>query len=166
MKESREREFDIETYEAPMDTPEEVKGSWKDELDKLSLEGNGRLEPEPLIDFARANPKSELHSLFEWDDSKAAHEHRLKTARTIIKRYKVIFVDPVNQEVVLVPKFIHINSTSQPRQYVIRTEVHKDEEMKKIHKERLLLELRSWLDKAADCEELQELRRVIIEELK
>lgn len=45
---------------------------------------NTLLRPDDVVEEAR-NPKSPLHDLFEWDDTKAAHQHRLSFARTIIK---------------------------------------------------------------------------------
>ena len=43
----------------------------------------GRLTPIMVVDAAR-DPKSELHGAFEWDDTKAAAEHRLNTARRLL----------------------------------------------------------------------------------
>lgn len=44
----------------------------------------GLLRPEDVVAFAR-NPKTELHKLFTWDDSEAAHQYRLEQARHIIR---------------------------------------------------------------------------------
>ena len=52
------------------------------------LDEQGYLRASELLDVA-ADPSSPLHSLFEWDDSKAAHEFRLIQARTLIKRVNV-----------------------------------------------------------------------------
>ncbi len=35
-------------------------------------------------------PKNPLHNEFEWDDAKAAHEHRLDTARRIIRVTRIV----------------------------------------------------------------------------
>lgn len=40
------------------------------------------VRPEEIVDFAR-NPDTELHKLFEWDDTKAAELYRRQQARTI-----------------------------------------------------------------------------------
>mgnify|MGYP003421519919 FL=1 len=49
-----------------------------------ALEKRGRLTPETVLDTAR-NPKSPLHDQFEWDDTAAAHQHRLQQARVLIR---------------------------------------------------------------------------------
>jgi len=53
-----------------------------------ALERDGRLTPESVIAKAR-NPKSPLHDRFEWDNSAAAHQHRLQQARGLIRSVMV-----------------------------------------------------------------------------
>ena len=50
------------------------------------------LQPQDLIDAAEP-PDSELHDLFEWDDTIAARKWRLNQARKLIKSIEVI-VEP------------------------------------------------------------------------
>jgi hypothetical protein len=45
---------------------------------------DGHLTPEAVLEDARS-PRSPLHQFFEWDDSKAAEQHRLATARTLTR---------------------------------------------------------------------------------
>ncbi len=54
------------------------------ELEDLRLR-EGTLRPEAIVAFAENNTESALHSEFEWDDSRAAHLHRLDQARHIIR---------------------------------------------------------------------------------
>lgn len=42
------------------------------------------LHPRDVVSWAKSHPKSALHSEFEWNDTKAAQEHRLWQARRII----------------------------------------------------------------------------------
>lgn len=49
---------------------------------------NGRLDPQDVIEAAK-NPKSPLHSHFEWDDSAAAAKYRLDQARVLIRSVKI-----------------------------------------------------------------------------
>lgn len=42
------------------------------------------LHPRDVVSWAKSHPKSALHGEFEWNDSKAAEEHRLWQARRII----------------------------------------------------------------------------------
>jgi hypothetical protein len=57
-----------------------------DEL--LSLREQHMLTPCDVLEHAR-NPESALHPHFEWNDSKAAHAHRLEQAQHLIVRAKV-----------------------------------------------------------------------------
>lgn len=47
-------------------------------------ERDGHLDPAVVVREA-ANPASPLHEQFEWDDSEAAHQHRLNQARGLIR---------------------------------------------------------------------------------
>jgi hypothetical protein len=63
-------------------------------------DGEGRLEPERVVEEAR-DPKSPLHPFFEWDDTSAAHAHRLSQARGLIRRLKIeVIVRDVPMDVV------------------------------------------------------------------
>jgi len=50
---------------------------------------SGRLDPNTVVRAAR--PRNHpLHEYFEWDDSKAAHSHRLAQARALIREVQVV----------------------------------------------------------------------------
>lgn len=53
------------------------------ELNRIASSNGGLLVPEKVVDAAR-NPRSVLHSRFEWDDGKAADEYRIWQARQLI----------------------------------------------------------------------------------
>lgn len=77
------------------------------ELKQLSNKHNGILSPETVIKAAR-NPASVLHSQFEWNNSKAAHQYRLWQARHLLRVVVEIISDgknktPVNVFVSLTP---------------------------------------------------------------
>jgi hypothetical protein len=57
--------------------------SVREELLYLSEKNKGLLSPQKIVMFAE-NPKTNLHSKFEWDNEKAGHEYRLWQARKII----------------------------------------------------------------------------------
>lgn len=59
-------------------------------LEKVK-EKYGELTPENLVEHSQ-NPKSYLHPLFEWDDNKAAHAHRLQQARLIINNVEITII--------------------------------------------------------------------------
>lgn len=48
----------------------------------------GVIAPEAVVEAAR-DPASPLHGAFDWDDASAAHEHRIETARKLIRSVKV-----------------------------------------------------------------------------
>lgn len=52
-------------------------------------DANGRLTPDDVVADAQ-NPDSPLHELFQWDDAKAAHQHRLDQARQLITTIRVV----------------------------------------------------------------------------
>lgn len=60
------------------------------ELREIARKSRGLLRPAAVVKFA-ADPETALHSQFEWDDTAAAHAHRLWQARSIINiRFKLI----------------------------------------------------------------------------
>ena len=56
----------------------------RQELETIRKRHHGVLKAADVVEFAR-NDKTALHSRFTWNDTKAAHEHRLWQARTIIR---------------------------------------------------------------------------------
>lgn len=63
------------------------------ELRRLAAINSGVLVPAVVIDRARS-PRSPLHSVFQWDDTKAADEYRIWQARELIQRtFRVISVN-------------------------------------------------------------------------
>lgn len=54
------------------------------ELNRIAEKNGGILNPEDVVHSAR-HASSPLHSKFQWDDTKAAHEHRLWQARMLIR---------------------------------------------------------------------------------
>lgn len=55
-----------------------------DELERIRMENGGILRPADVVNAAKEE-KNLLHDCFEWDDSKAAHDHRLWQARELIR---------------------------------------------------------------------------------
>jgi hypothetical protein len=59
-------------------------------LEEVAVRNGGFLTPQAVIEAAR-DPESPIHDQFEWDDSKAAHEHRQYQARKLISSVRVVF---------------------------------------------------------------------------
>jgi len=53
------------------------------------------LRPPDVVDFARENTDSALHSCFEWDDGEAAVQYRLWQARHLIRVHVCVLHDDV-----------------------------------------------------------------------
>jgi hypothetical protein len=66
-------------------------------------DSEGRLMADAVVDAAR-DPSSALHPCFEWDDTAAAHEHRLDQARRLIVSVKLEVT--VNRVSIDVPFYI------------------------------------------------------------
>jgi len=65
---------------------------------------DGKLSPESVVRDAKKR-SSPLHKFFEWDDSKAAHEHRIYQARELIRSITV-FSSSTEIEI-KAPKYVH-----------------------------------------------------------
>lgn len=72
----------------------------------------GSLTPEAVVDDAR-DPESVLHPCFEWDDTKAAHQHRLNQARGLIRIRMTTTVDEVE---VSAPSYVRTPDAHQKDQ--------------------------------------------------
>jgi len=58
---------------------------------KALEDSRGRLTHEDVVSAARSE-SSPLHGYFNWNDTEAAHQHRLEQARDLIKRVKLVVV--------------------------------------------------------------------------
>ena len=70
---------------------------------------HGILTPQAVVDVAK-NESSDIHSDFEWDDSKAANHYRLQTARQFIRYLRVSVEGEATDE----PVFVHVTKDDQP----------------------------------------------------
>lgn len=53
-------------------------------LERVKGHNSGDLTPEAVVEAAK-DKRNPLHAVFEWDDSKAAHEYRLQQAGVLIR---------------------------------------------------------------------------------
>ncbi len=61
-----------------------MKMEIKKEMQFLDKKYPVLLKPQSIVDYAK-DPKTALHSCFEWDNKKASNEYRLLQARNIIR---------------------------------------------------------------------------------
>lgn len=67
-----------------------MKDGVKRELIALAEQAGAEpLKAETIVTFAR-DPQTALHAEFEWDDAKAAAEHRLNQARELVRVYVTV----------------------------------------------------------------------------
>lgn len=59
------------------------------ELQAIANRHDGMLPAKAVVEWARKNPRSELHKRFTWDDSEAAERYRLWEARVLIARITI-----------------------------------------------------------------------------
>lgn len=59
-------------------------------VERLRQKHGGQVTPEHIVEAARP-AKSELHALFEWDDAKAAAEHRRAQAGRMLRSIEVVY---------------------------------------------------------------------------
>ena len=79
-------------------------------LEKIRKKHRGELTADAVLADA-SNEKSPLHPVFEWNDTKAAHAHRLDQARAVI-RAVVVVSEPVDgKETVPVRAFVCVSGT-------------------------------------------------------
>lgn len=83
----------------------------KSQFDSLreTLRREGKLTTSGVLKMA-SDPASPLHNLFEWDDSKAAHQYRLDQARHTIKLMNLKIESPED-------KIVHVPSINQEGEY-------------------------------------------------
>lgn len=61
----------------------------RDELLALTDPATEMIYADTVVAWAEQNPESEIHAKLEWNDAKAAHQHRLDQARHLISLHVV-----------------------------------------------------------------------------
>jgi len=97
------------------------------ELKRIANEHNGILQPETVVERARP-ASSPLHSRFQWDNSKAAHQYRIWQARQLIS----VSVEMLEGDKGSAPVFVSLKSDRQREHggYRILTDVLSDAQMR------------------------------------
>ena len=133
-----------------------MKSNLTTELRKIADGNNGILMPEAVIHAAR--PKdSPLHSQFEWNNSKAAHAHRLWQARHLIR----VCVEMLPKVNVPTEVFVSLRSDRENGGYRVQAEVLSDKDMRQELLSDALAELRMFSAKYQRLKELASVFRAI-----
>ena len=94
------------------------------QLEKIAAKHGGQITPGAFVAAAKG-PRSPLHRLFEWDDTKAARAHRLHQARMIINSIDVL-VD--EHESTRVQAFVSVRHVGG-RRYLAHAQIANDDEL-------------------------------------
>ena len=100
----------------------------------MAIAASGDLTPDRLVTEA-ADEASPLHSLFEWDDAKAAHSHRVATARAVIRAVKIEVI--VQQRRVVAPCYVHDPERDKDGGYIrtVTLASDRDQAVRVLHQE-------------------------------
>ena len=122
----------------------------------------GEVTREVFLESARSED-SEMHKLFEWDDTVAAEKYRLHQANVIIASLRVTVVEEKNEPVVLRG---FIQDRTESRGYLNITRALSDKEKRERVLERAYTELRWFREKYGAFKELAGILRAVDEVLK
>lgn len=121
-------------------------------LETIRRQSGGNLTPELVLEKA-SDPSCLLHPCFEWDDTKAAHEHRLNQARYLLRA--VVVLRGPKEELRPVRAFVTVKACGEN----VYKEVH-EALAHPDHREQVLArarrELEAWAKRYEALEELAE----------
>lgn len=141
--------------------------SWNDDY-KLSIDPNivggvlekleeekGKVTADDFLDFSRPED-SPTHSIFEWDDTKAAELWRHQQSRTTINALRIEYTN-TNSEQVKVSAFIRTNPTGSRTAYENIHSALTEKEKREIVLKRIQAELDSFIIRNRHIEELADM---------
>lgn len=94
-----------------------------EELERIRAE-KGTLKPDYVLEAA-VDPDNCLHAGFEWDDNKAAHQHRLNQARRLVTSIRVLN-SPTGKPL---KAFVSVRTPEHGRAYVPTAEALSEHEL-------------------------------------
>lgn len=122
-------------------------------------EENGEITARLVVD--KATPEeSELHSLFTWDNEKAADEWRLHEARRVIAAVAVVYEEDNNAENHTIRAFANVGARNKAS-FVTMAKALSDEESRSIVLQHAIEELQAFKAKYAGISELAEVFKSI-----
>lgn len=119
----------------------------------------GAVTKENFLDSARST-KSEMHKLFEWDDKKAAEQHRLHQANMIINSLRVTIIENEETEPITVSAFVN-TSKRKDKTYINIVRAMGDQETRAAVLNDALRELSFFREKYKNLSELSGIIKAI-----
>jgi hypothetical protein len=102
----------------------------KAEVEAIKKMNGGKFGPRDVVEYARKNKNTELHSRFEWDDRKAGEAYRVEQARGIIQSLKITVIER-ETEIVSIREYSSLTTDRQmDGSYRSTVQILSDEEMK------------------------------------
>ncbi len=127
-------------------------------IEMLRKKHKGELTPEVVLDDAK-HDNSPLHSFFEWDDTAAAQEHRLKQARGLIRAVVAVYVQD-DKPAVRQRAYVHIAEKSAPH-YREASHAMSVAKTRQIVLRQAMAELQAWKKRYKDLNEFAALVAII-----
>lgn len=101
----------------------------KAELEQIKKRHGGKFGPQDVVEYAR-NPKTELHSRFEWDDKIAGEQYRIQQAMLIIRRLQITVVENESETIKIRAYSSLTNERGPDGSYRSTVQIISDDEMK------------------------------------
>lgn len=121
-------------------------------LEKIRNKNGGRITPHAVVNDARPED-SPLHPAFEWDDTRAAEEHRLEQARCLIRSVTVIYDEKADKSPVRA--FVNVvQGSDTDATYTSMAHALSVPELREQVIRRALSEIKSWRQRYEDYKEL------------
>lgn len=117
------------------------------------LAASGPLTASRVVEAAR-DPESPAHDRFEWDDARAAHEHRLATARKLIVSVRYLPAQARQP----IPYFLHVPSKQGEGEYVPSAVLVLQPERWELARQEVLRQLDAARENLAELDEVLRLK--------
>lgn len=109
------------------------------------------------IFLEKSRPEDSVtHSLFEWDNDKAAENYRLEQARKTIGNLRIVYSTPKKEDVP-VKAFVNVSDFSEKAQYRNVEVVLNDEDTRETYLNRIRHELNAFITRNQNIEELADI---------
>lgn len=127
-------------------------------LELLKEQFKGELTPQDILDDAK-NHNSPLHSYFEWDDGKAAEQHRLGQARSLIRTVVAVYTSE-DKPATKHRAYVHIKE-GETSHYRETSHAMSQQKTRELVLQSAWRELQSWKKRYADLEEFASVVSII-----
>lgn len=117
------------------------------EIERLEAEHQHKLTPEEIVRAAKTE-RSPLHTIFEWDNQRAADRYRIEQARHLVSLIDVIITKP-DQTEGAVRAFVSV-SGDDGRGYVSTVHALSDPQLRQQVIARAWTELEAWRQRHAE----------------